>query len=401
MHILVLAPHPFYQERGTPIAVKLLLEALSARGHSMDVATFNEGADVHIPGVRIHRTPALPGLTGIRPGFSFKKLISDFFLFWIALGLVIRRRPQVIHSVEEACFMGLVFRMLFRIPYVYDMDSSMPDQIVEKVPGLRFLRPLMHRLVGCAAGAALLVTPVCEALAETAESYRPRKTILLRDVSLLKRASGLRAHERGLPTPGTRFLYVGNLESYQGIDLMLAAFAQHVARRPADRLVVAGGPDALVTHYRNRCAAFRVGAKVTFLGPQPVDRMAELFEAADVLVSPRIKGTNTPMKIYSYLDSGRPTLATRLPTHTQAMDDATALLAEPTPEAFAAGMTRLSDDPELRHTLAARALRLVETRYSRAAFDQAVGELCNYLAAQLKSPADHESKPGRPGPAVV
>ena len=64
-------------------------------------------------------------------------------------------------------------------------------------------------------------------------------------------------------------------------------------------------------------------------------------------------------------------------------------------------MTRLSDDPELRRTLASRAMRLVETRYSHAAFDRAVGELCNYLAAQLKSPADHESKPGRSGPAVV
>ena len=30
--ILLLAPHPFYQERGTPIAVDLLLGALSRRG---------------------------------------------------------------------------------------------------------------------------------------------------------------------------------------------------------------------------------------------------------------------------------------------------------------------------------------------------------------------------------
>lgn len=401
MHILVLAPHPFYQERGTPIAVKLLLEAYSSHGHTMDVATFSEGADVDIAGTRVHRIPALPGLSGIRPGFSFKKLISDFLLFWLAVGLVIRRRPQVIHSVEEACFMGLFFRLVFGIPFVYDMDSSMPDQIVEKVPALRFLRPLMHRLVGCAAGAALLVTPVCEALAETAEMYRPRKTILLRDVSLLKRASGLRTHERGLPATGTKFLYVGNLESYQGIDLMLAAFARHASRRPADRLIIAGGPRPLVEHYAARCAAFRLGDAVSLIGPQPVDRLPALFAEADVLISPRIKGVNTPMKIYSYLDSGRPTLATRLPTHTQAMDDTTALLADPTPEALAEGMTRLSDQPALRAELARNALRLVETRYSHAAFDRAVSELCNYLSSQLGSPARDEQKSGRAGQPYV
>ena len=55
---------------------------------------------------------------------------------------------------------------------------------------------------------------------------------------------------------------------------------------------------------------------------------------ADVLVSPRTKGANTPMKVYSYLDSGVAVLATRLPTHTQVMNDETALLAEPTPEDF-------------------------------------------------------------------
>ena len=45
--------------------------------------------------------------------------------------------------------------------------------------------------------------------------------------------------------------------------------------------------------------------------------------AADVLVSPRLKGLNTPMKIYSYLDSGSAVLATRLRTHTQVLDDGT------------------------------------------------------------------------------
>ena len=48
MRILVLAPHPFFQARGTPLAVRSVLEFLSARGHAVDVLTFAEGEDVTV-----------------------------------------------------------------------------------------------------------------------------------------------------------------------------------------------------------------------------------------------------------------------------------------------------------------------------------------------------------------
>jgi hypothetical protein len=47
--ILVLAPHPFFQARGTPLAVRRVLEFLSSRGHQIDLLTFHEGENVEIP----------------------------------------------------------------------------------------------------------------------------------------------------------------------------------------------------------------------------------------------------------------------------------------------------------------------------------------------------------------
>ncbi len=58
-------------------------------------------------------------------------------------------------------------------------------------------------------------------------------------------------------------------------------------------------------------------------------------------MSPSDLGANTPMKVYSYLDSGRPVLATRLPTHTQVMTDDIAELADPNPQTSADAMSRL------------------------------------------------------------
>ena len=45
MRILLLAPHPFFQQRGTPIAEKMLLQVLVAAGHEVEVLTFPEGED--------------------------------------------------------------------------------------------------------------------------------------------------------------------------------------------------------------------------------------------------------------------------------------------------------------------------------------------------------------------
>ena len=101
-----------------------------------------------------------------------------------------------------------------------------------------------------------------------------------------------------------------------------------------------------------------------FLGPRPVSLLADLLREADVLVSPRLKGLNTPMKIYSYLDSGTAVLATRLRTHTQVLDERTAYLVEPEPEALGAGLAALLRDPSLRRQLAAEAKDYVRREFT-------------------------------------
>ena len=70
MRVLVIAPQPFYQERGTPIATRLLIETLQSAGHSVDVLTYHVGDDPHLPGVRVFRAPAVPFVRDVPIGFS-------------------------------------------------------------------------------------------------------------------------------------------------------------------------------------------------------------------------------------------------------------------------------------------------------------------------------------------
>ena len=183
--VLFLAPQPFYQDRGTPIAVDLLLKVYSARGERLDVIAYHEGKDISYPNVNLMRTPDIPLISNIRPGFSWKKLVCDVCMFFQALYLVLTREYQFIHAVEESVFIALLFKVFLGIPYLYDMDSSLSQQMVEKYPHLSFLSDVLAFCEGIAVKNAEVVIPVCDRLAEDIQHHKPQKIVVLPDVSLV------------------------------------------------------------------------------------------------------------------------------------------------------------------------------------------------------------------------
>ena len=181
----MLAPHPFYQPRGTPIAADLVLSTLSERGEQVDLITFPEGSDVNYPNVNIHRTPAFKFLQTIRPGFSFKKIACDMFMLVKALKFAKRNQYHLIHAGEEAVFIALLLKTIFGIPYVYDMDSSLARQLLDKYPRLSILKGILQFCEGLAVRNAKAVIPVCQALADEIQQYQPEKMAIIPDISLL------------------------------------------------------------------------------------------------------------------------------------------------------------------------------------------------------------------------
>ena len=383
MKILLIAPQPFYQERGTPIAVDYLLQALSRQGHKVDLLTFADGEDREYTSVKIMRISSWFGIRGIRPGLSVKKITLDIFLFFRFILEMFRNRYDVVHAVEESVFMAMLVCPLFGVKYVYDMDSSMTRQIVDKLPDalapvgylLNFIESLPMRW-------ATAVVPVCDALAEPVYKYRQSGVFLLKDVSLVDNQNVsvdrvFNVRER-VGSGAFVFMYVGNLESYQGIDLMIEGFKLVESQSPQFRLVIVGGAESDITKYRAMSGDL-LDQKIFFLGPQPVSQLSALMNQADVMLSPRIHGVNTPMKVYSYMDSGKPVLATNLPTHTQVMTAETGMLVEPTADAVGRGMVELFHDPELGERLAKNASAYIKREHSLDSFMTRVEEIYQFL----------------------
>jgi glycosyltransferase involved in cell wall biosynthesis len=383
MRILVIAPQPFYQERGTPIATRLLIETLQALGHGVDVLTYHVGEDPKLPGVRVFRAPAVPFVRDVPIGFSIRKLLCDVALLWRLLTLTRRNRYDVLHAVEEAIFLSLLVRGIGSSRLVYDMDSSLPEQLVDKYGALRPVDAVLRRLERLAIARSDLVLAVCEDLATRARGYATQTPVdVVEDVPMLGEARAddgdVEDLRRDLPDGAVLALYVGNLEGYQGVDVLLEALAK--LESPPLKFVAIGGNADAVAAYRARAESLGVGETATFLGARPLQRLGAYLAQADVLVSPRLSGHNTPMKLYSYLAAGKALLATRIRSHTQVLSDDNALLVEPTAAALAHGLDTLLCSATLREQLAERARRLAATRYSITQFRASIASAYGRLA---------------------
>ncbi|HJS92546.1 MAG TPA: glycosyltransferase [Steroidobacteraceae bacterium] len=374
MRILLVAPQPFYQERGTPIAVRMLAEVLCGQGHAVDLLTYHEGADLDIEGLRILRTPALPGLAHVPIGISWKKLVCDLLISARLLGLALSRRYDVIHAVEEAVFPAILLRSSAGARVVYDMDSMLGESLVSKWRLLRPVQRLLRALERAVIRRSDAVFAVCNDLARHVKVDAPGVPVfLIEDVALpaQEHCGGAEPLRELLGVCGELALYVGNLQRYQGIEQVVRAMALVPKERDLTLVIIGGWPDD-VRRVRPLVRKLHLEERVYLLGPRPLAQLESFLAQADLLVSPRLTGSNTPMKVYSYMNSGRAILATRIASHTQVLDDGCALLVEPNPQAIAQGLATLGADAALRARLGAAARHRAIERYSIEAFRRKV-----------------------------
>jgi glycosyltransferase involved in cell wall biosynthesis len=156
-------------------------------------------------------------------------------------------------------------------------------------------------------------------------------------------------------------LYAGNFQPYQGISLLLEAAAQMHNQRAV--FVVVGDTASAVQKMRLKTRDLNITDKVHFTGQVDPALMPLYLAIADVLVSPRVSGTNTPLKIYSFLKTGKPVVATNLWTHTQILNEKISILTEPEAASLAAGITLALNDQEAQ-VRAQTARELAERDYT-------------------------------------
>jgi glycosyltransferase involved in cell wall biosynthesis len=399
VRILMIAPEPFFEPRGTPFSEFHRIRALTALGHQVDLVTYPFGHDVAMPGLQLFRSLRPPFVRGVQVGPSIAKLPLDALLTLTVIRRALSTRYDAIHSHEEGGLIGAALAAVLRVPHLYDMHSSLPQQLTNfAFSRSRLIRRAFLAIERFMIRRSRVVIVICPSLEETVRDIDPHaRTVLIEnapgsagDLATPAQASEIR-RTLGLDPPTRVVLYTGTFEAYQGLDLLFDAMAIVARVRRDARLVLAGGKPDQIERERARARAAGIEAVTIFAGERPPSDIPAYLLAADVLVSPRSRGTNTPLKIYQYLRAGKPIVATRLLTHTQVLSDDTAILTGGTPQEFADGIVTALTDSARAGTIGRHARDLAETKYSYEAYLERTREACDALQGAAVQSCDGEA----------
>jgi glycosyltransferase involved in cell wall biosynthesis len=357
-----------------------LLRALSQLAYDVDVVTFPLGRTIDIPHVRYFRAANPFRVRQVPIGFSLAKLLLDVTLISSLARRLSAGGYAAIHAVEEAAFPAVVLGQHFRVPVIYDMQSSLPEQLARHVafrsgPAQSALihmeRWLLQRADSIVSSAGLATR--VRALAPRAR-LREWKFASALPAALPSEAEGLR-RELGIRDGQPVIVYCGTFEAYQGLPELLAAIPHVREEIPEACFVLVGADDAGGTAVtRGHADLVREGA-LRVVKRQPRERVPAFLALGDVLVSPRAYGDNLPLKIFDYLAAGRPIVATDITAHRSLLDEDCALMTGAWSPELASAIVRLLRDRQLAARLAGAARERAREQFGWFEFVRSVDEL--------------------------
>ena len=173
---------------------------------------------------------------------------------------------------------------------------------------------------------------------------------------------------RHSPQEPFRIYYIGQLYPWKGVDLLV----ESMQLVPGAELVIVGGlpPEPDLDRVRDLARRLDLTERVRFRGFLPPPKAAEERKNADAFVIPLLDSATarhctSPLKLFEAMASGRPIVASDLPSIREVLTHEVNALLVPAGEAkaLASALKRLSDEPETGARLAARAGEDVK-RYS-------------------------------------
>jgi glycosyltransferase involved in cell wall biosynthesis len=145
-------------------------------------------------------------------------------------------------------------------------------------------------------------------------------------------------------------------------------------RIPDAMLLLAGLPRSSPSLQEPIGRQLEAAGILKILERQPRKKIYAILEAAQVLVSPRASGRNVPLKIFDYLATGKPIVATG-DFHRQVLRDDCAILVEPTSSSLAEGIVRALEDDDLVRVIGKNAVEFAEKQLGWDTFRTRVGEV--------------------------
>lgn len=369
-HVLVVAPTPFFSDRGCHVRIIEEIRAAEREGYRATVVTYHVGNDVE--GLAIHRSLNVPWYKKLSAGPSIHQFYLDALLLWTGIRACWRDKPTIIHGhIHEGVGIGKVLSVLFRVPLVGDLQGSLVGELVQHkfVPAKGFVHNVFRRaerwLIRWPDHLVLSSDRATEGVAEIDELTVPA-TVLddgVDENAFLPEAPGENLREKlGLPADKKLVGFLGVLNEYQGVSAMLRAAKLVIEKHPDVVFVVMGYPK--VDHYKGVAEELGIADSVMFPGRIPYTQARDYLAACDIGFSAKEDVTEANGKLLNYMAVGLPIVATDTRVNRSLLADTALYGNVDDEESLADAVCRYLDDPALAERLAEAGRRRVIEKLS-------------------------------------
>ncbi len=313
LRILMIAPTPYFADRGCHVRIYEEARALTKQGHEVCIVTYHLGRDM--PGVRVVRIPAIPWYTKLEAGPSWHKPYLDLLLLWKSFKEIRSFRPHLIHAhLHEGALIGSLLKRLFRIPLLFDYQGSLSGESLNHGffgASSSLLKPFkaLERFIDN--GADLIITSSDKGRQELLHDWgisSGKVTTLIDgvDTEIFRPLPQNEVRrELGIPENVKLVVFLGLFNRYQGVDLLLDAISLIKSEAPKIRFLLMGFPDK---EYRRKAKEMGLDGVITFTGRVDYDRAPGFLSAGDLAVSPKLALTEANGKLFNYMACGLPTV---------------------------------------------------------------------------------------------
>lgn len=349
MRVLMIAPTPFFGDRGCH--VRILEEVRALRRHNVEVlvATYHVGRD--IPEVRTVRTVRLPWVRHLPVGFSIHKPGLDLLLLIAAARAAQRFRPDVIHGhLHEGAAVAVVLGRLLGRPAVADLQGSLTGELIDHraIPA-RGPLPALVRAVERASvrGPNRLLASSTAFASELIDRWGGGDRVVALpdgvDPEVFRPGLPVDDLRQALHLTGRRVVvYLGILTSYQGVDDLLAAWPAVVLAVPDAHLLLMGHPNE--AGYRDMVVRAGLNRSVTVTGRIDYHEAPRYLALGDVAISAKRSATEANGKLLNYMATGLPTIAYEGPVARESLGEAGLFVPRGDIAALAAACVSLLED---------------------------------------------------------
>ncbi|MQY60178.1 MAG: glycosyltransferase [Clostridia bacterium] len=388
--ILMIAPTPFFADRGCHVRIYGEVRVLQNMGNKVSIYTYHNGRN--LPGLDIKRIVNIPWYNKLEAGPSYHKFYLDILLLLKSLEGGTYERPDIIHAhLHEGAFLGNIVAKFRNIPLVFDFQGSLSGEIIDhnflkKKSIFLNLFKKVEKFINNSADAIIISSLDSAVRLQNGFGVSADKLYMIKDGIDTEKFKPDECHSieirRKLRISDNRkiIIYQGLLNKYQGIDFLLQTIPLLLKKNKGVHFLIIGYPN--VDEYRNMAREKGIEDFITFIGRVNYEDTAKYLSLADIAVSAKLSKTEWNGKLLYYMASELPTVVFDTKVNREILGDLGVYAKLDNPTSFAEGIGSLLSEERVRRRLGISLRERVIKNYSWKSVGKKIMEVYQELLAR-------------------